>query len=115
MSGLRKKGTNATSKAILHSWLCLAHNAPLPQKGIFAKVRKRHERDRKWSQAVAVGSEDYIENIKKELGMKVIYRKTNQVYKGFELREDQFPYNADFASQNARLSHNNSHLWNIYQ
>lgn len=55
----------------------------------------RQERDRKWSQAVAVGSEGYIDNIKKELGMKVVYRKTNRVNKGFELREDEFPYNAD--------------------
>lgn len=35
----------------------------------------RHERDRKWSQAVAVGSESYIENIKKELGLKVVHRR----------------------------------------
>lgn len=55
----------------------------------------RQERDRKWSQAIAVGSEGYIDNIKKELGMKVVYRKTNRVNKGFELREDEFPYNAD--------------------
>ncbi|MDD2235159.1 MAG: transposase [Eubacteriales bacterium] len=75
----------------------------------------RHERDRKWSQAIAVGSEDYIEHIKKDLGMKVIYRKTNQVIEGFELREDQFSYNTDFDPQNAGLSHNNSYLWSVYQ
>ena len=75
----------------------------------------RQERDRKWSQAIAVGSEGYIDNIKKELGMKVVYRKTNRVNKGFELREDEFPYNADLPPQSDRLSHDNSHLWSVYQ
>ena len=45
MSGLRKNGTNATGKAILHSGMCMAHNSSLPQRGIFAK--DRHKRDRK--------------------------------------------------------------------
>jgi REP-associated tyrosine transposase len=75
----------------------------------------RHERDHKWSQAIAIGSEGFIAKIKKELGMKVIHRQVYQVNKGFELREDESPYNADFAPQNAGLSHNNNHLWNVYQ
>ena len=55
----------------------------------------RLERDRKWSQAIAVGSQGYIDNIKKELGIKVVYRKTTRVNKGFMIREDVLPYNAD--------------------
>ncbi len=74
----------------------------------------RQERDRKWSQAIAVGSEGYIDNIKKELGMKVVYRKTTIVDKGFVLREDAFPYNADLPPQSSRLSQNNIHLWSVY-
>jgi hypothetical protein len=30
MGGLRKDENNATSKAILYSWMCVAYNAPLP-------------------------------------------------------------------------------------
>jgi putative transposase len=74
----------------------------------------RHERNPKWSKAVAVGSEDYIKHIKKDLGMKVVHRKTNQVHKEFELREDELPYNDDFDHQNTGLSGNNSHFWNVY-
>jgi REP-associated tyrosine transposase len=74
-----------------------------------------HKRDRKWSQAIAVGSEDFITKIKKELKVKVIHRQVNQVNKGFELHEDESPYNADFAPQNTGLSHNKRHLWNVYQ
>lgn len=74
----------------------------------------RHKRERKWSRDVAVGSEHYIEHIKKELGMKVVHRKMYQDCNGFELREDQIPYNADFAPQNDRLSLNNSYFWYVY-
>ena len=75
----------------------------------------RHERDRKWSQAIAVGSQGYIDNIKKELGIKVVYRKTTRVDKGFMIREDVLPYNADLPPQSKRLSQNNSHFWSVYQ
>ena len=74
----------------------------------------RHKRERKWSRAVAVGSEDYIEHIKKELGMKVIHRKTHQDCNGFEVREDKIPYKADLAPRNDRLSQNNSYFWSVY-
>jgi len=74
----------------------------------------RHERDRKWSQAIAVGSGGYIDHIKKELGIRVVHRKTNRVNKGFELREDELPYNADLSPKSTRLSHNNSHLWSVF-
>jgi putative transposase len=79
-----------------------------------AQKADRQERNRKWLQAIAVGSEEYIDSIKKELGMKVVYRKTNRVNREFELREDQIPYNADLPPQSDRLSHNNSHLWIVY-
>lgn len=74
----------------------------------------RQRRDRKWSQAIAVGSEGYIDKMKKELGMKVVYRKTNRVNKSFVLRENEFPYNTDLPPQIERLSHENSHFWSVY-
>jgi hypothetical protein len=43
MTRLRKNGKNATGKAILHTGVCMAHNTPLSQKGIFAKIRQRQE------------------------------------------------------------------------
>lgn len=73
----------------------------------------RHERDSKWSQSVAIGSEAYIERIKKELGTKVIYRDKKSVDNGFELREEISPYNADFDPKNDSLSPNNRYFWDL--
>jgi len=77
------------------------------------KLDRHSRRDSKWSQSVAIGSENYIERIKKELGIKVIYRDINSVDNDFELRENLSPYNAGFDPQNDRLSQYNSYLWNI--
>jgi hypothetical protein len=74
----------------------------------------RYGRDRKWSTAIAVGSEDYIDHIKKELGIKVVHRKKNRINKDFELREDEFPYSADFDLQKAGLRQDNRLFWDIY-
>jgi hypothetical protein len=67
--------------------VCMAYNTSLSQTGIFAKIRQRpesmaehamwleealktdrHKRDQKWSQAIAAGSQGYINNIKMEIG-----------------------------------------------
>ena len=74
----------------------------------------KHDRDRKWPHAVAIGSESYIENIKKNLGVRVIHRETNASDNGFELREDEFPYNVDFDTESDGLSRDNSHFWNVF-
>ena len=73
----------------------------------------RNERDRKWSTAIAVGSENYIDQIKKELGIRVVHRKKTRVNKEFELREDEIPYSADFDPQKAWLRQGNRLFWNI--
>lgn len=74
-----------------------------------------HKRERKWSNAVAIGSESYIENIKKNLGVRAIHRETNASDNGFELREDKFPYNVDFDTKNDGLSLDNSRFLSVFQ
>jgi len=70
-------------------------------------------RDSKWSTSIAVGSEDYIDQIKKELGIKVVHRKKTRINKDFELRKDEFPYSADFDPQKAGLRQDNRLFWDI--
>jgi REP element-mobilizing transposase RayT len=90
-------------------------------KGAHAKLveealkANRHERDLKWSQAVAVGSKSYVDNIKEKLGIKVIYRGTRPVANGFELREDEIPYDGNFTPKSARLSHENGYFWSVFE
>ena len=78
-----------------------------------ALIVDRHKREAKWSQAVAVGSASYIEKIKKQLGMKVVHRKASCVGDGFELREEDAPYNTDSAPESERLRSNNSLSWDL--
>jgi putative transposase len=71
-------------------------------------------REKKWSQSIAVGSKEYVENIKSKLGIRAIHRQINESNNGFELKEIQAPYNADFGDKNARLSAENSYYWNVF-
>ena len=71
-------------------------------------------RESKWSQSVAVGSKDFVDKIKNELGMRAVHRRTNKVDESFELREEQFPYSTNFSPQNAHLSTENSYFWDVY-
>ncbi len=50
------------------------------------------ERDGKWTEAIAVGSKDYVESIRKQLNIKAIGRRTKMVNEGYELAEGEIPY-----------------------
>jgi len=43
--------------------------------------------------------------------MKVVHRKTSPVGNGYELREDDVPYNAGFTPESGTLRSNNSLYW----
>jgi len=53
---------------------------------------ENNDREAKWSQSIAVGSEAYIKKIKEALGFRARGRKIRQVGNAFELRETQRPY-----------------------
>ncbi len=72
-------------------------------------------RDEKWSQCIAVGNKRYIEHIKNKLGVKAIHRQIHKNSNGFELREDQSPYAADFDTEITRLSQENTCFWNHFK
>lgn len=74
-----------------------------------------HDRDSKWSQSIAVGSEGFVKKIRQELGLRAIHRKANQISNGFELREPEFSYNANFSPQNVRLNPENGYPWRIFE
>ncbi len=67
---------------------------------------ENNDREAKWSQSIAVGSEAYIKKIKEALGFMARGRKIRQVGEAFELRETTTPYgSADF------LEAGNTLLW----
>ena len=50
---------------------------------------ENNDREVRWSQSIAVGSEAYIKKIKETLGFRARGRKIRQVGDAFELRETQ--------------------------
>ena len=55
---------------------------------------ENNDREAKWSQSIAVGSEAYIKKIKEALGFRARGRKIHQIGDSFELRETMTPYRA---------------------
>ena len=53
-------------------------------------------RDGKWTEALAVGNEDFLENIRQQLGIKAKSRRIKKINEGYELSEPDIPYNAHF-------------------
>jgi len=72
------------------------------------------ERESSWSESVAVGSRNFIEEIKARLGVKAIGRKIREQGGTLvALGECPAAYNAGFAPEKRCLSHQNTYSWDI--
>jgi REP element-mobilizing transposase RayT len=68
-------------------------------------------RDDRWSESVAVGSEQFVEQIKTELGSAVGRRQIAAENKTYTLREASPPYNNLFGGNNGAIRQNNAYVW----
>ena len=71
----------------------------------------RHQRERRWTESVAVGNRPFIEAIRKRLGNVVRGRKSRETEGGWELRERVSPYSASFTTENGCLTPENAYFW----
>ena len=71
-----------------------------------------HVREGKWSESIAVGSENFVETTKELLGVRGRGRQVLGENGRYELREPGSSYGRDFGVENSLLSHQNSYLWN---
>lgn len=53
-----------------------------------------------WSESIAVGDESFVDNIKQYLRLRAKGRKVKETGQGFQLREDDGAYIADFDLKN---------------
>ena len=67
-----------------------------------------------WTEAIAVGDEEFIQSAKMQLGAKATGRKLNETDSGFELKEPSNPYMHLFTPENDILSLENRHKWSLY-
>ena len=68
-----------------------------------ALARESMRRDACWSEAIAVGSYDFVEKIKQELGAKAAHRDVKESGGVHALREHQSAYASDFDTENDTL------------
>ena len=71
-------------------------------------------REPSWSEAIAVGSERFIQLTREKLGHQARGRKIIEDNEAFALREPHLHYNTDFDHQTDLLSLENGYLWNVY-
>jgi putative transposase len=74
---------------------------------------QNHTRDSRWTESVAVGSKEFVEKTKEELGIKVRGRSVIETRGFYELREPETPYAADLTLENASLRPQNTYYWDI--
>jgi putative transposase len=69
------------------------------------------KRDGRWSEALAVGSQAFVEKVKHELAMKARHRDVDEANGSYTLRQPQFPYTGDFSPQSGALRPKNTVVW----
>ena len=70
-----------------------------------------HRRDDKWSKSIAVGSKNFIDNVKFLMGMMAKGRTRIEAGESFQLRELQSPYIDHFGGKKSEIGVENTHLW----
>lgn len=66
-----------------------------------------------WSESIAVGSKDFVEEIRVKLGLKAMGRKVVDNEENYILKEPESPYNARFKPEKLSLSIENTRLWGV--
>ena len=70
-------------------------------------------RESKWTESIAVGSSEFVEEVKEELGMRAAGRSVLKNTDGHELREPGSSYGTNFGLKNGLLSFENAYLWEV--
>ncbi len=71
----------------------------------------RRTRDKRWSEAIAVGSEAIVESFKRKLGMKAQHRDIDEANGAYALREPGRAYTAIFGTESEVLRPKNTLPW----
>ena len=68
-------------------------------------------RDSAWSECLAVGSQQYVEQLKNDLGSRATACSINKIDKAHLIQETPLAYSANFPIENAPLKENNTYIW----
>ncbi len=76
-----------------------------------ALARESVKRDERWSEAIAVGSQAFVEKVKRELGMNARHRDVDEADSTCVLREPRGAYTGILGTENSALRPENTTLW----
>jgi putative transposase len=71
------------------------------------------ERDSRWTECIAVGSEGFVRDVKEKLGPKAMWREMAGVNGSYELRETTAAYKPVFDGKKGGLRQKNAFFWDI--
>ena len=77
-------------------------------------LKSNNQRNPQWTESLAVGTEDFVETTKKQLGYRAKRRVVTQSDDTYRLKEPHNGYNTVFDTKNSFLSHENAYLWQHY-
>jgi REP element-mobilizing transposase RayT len=79
-------------------------------------IQQGTKQEQAWTEALAAGSAEFVEDIKTKLGVKAKYRRVNKNATGadYVLQETTAPYTANFDGKKAILKAKNKLLWKIF-
>jgi REP-associated tyrosine transposase len=76
-----------------------------------ALLHETGKRDKRWSEALAVGSQAFVEKVKHELATKAGHRDVDEADGTYALREPASAYTGSFGTENGVLSAGNAIFW----
>jgi hypothetical protein len=79
-----------------------------------ALQKKGRERDGRWSESIAVGSEAFVRDTKERLGIKAVGREVMKNGGSYELREPEVSYEANLSPENGHLRQENAFFWDEF-
>jgi len=71
------------------------------------------ERECRWTESIAVGSEGFVREVKEKLGSKAMWREMAGANGSYELREPTAAYEAVFGAKNGDLRQKNAFFWDM--
>ena len=75
--------------------------------------KSHHEREPRWTESIAVGSEGFVRETKEKLGIKAMGREVIGANGSYELREPETAYGPGFGSENEDLRQENAFYWDL--
>ena len=74
---------------------------------------KGNGREDKWTKSIAVGSKEFVEDVKTQLGGLAKGRKARETGESYQLREPSASYESHLSIENGVIGVGNSYFWDI--